>query len=104
MNFRDFILTLCVIFLTKAYTQKTLPTNPVPNKAQLAWQKAELGAVFHYDLHVFDNKKYRQTGTSGNRINPIPNHQIFNPQQLDTYQWIKAIKNCLLYTSPSPRD
>lgn len=92
MNFKDFILTLCVIFLTKVYTQKTLPTNPVPNKAQLAWQKAELGAVFHYDLHVFDNKKYRQTGTSGNRINPIPNHQIFNPQQLDTDQWIKAIK------------
>ncbi len=92
MNFRDFILTLCVIFLTKAYTQKTFPTNPVPNKAQMAWQKAELGAVFHYDLHVFDNKKYRQTGTSGNRINPIPNHQIFNPHQLDTDQWIKAIK------------
>jgi alpha-L-fucosidase len=92
MNFKDFILTLCVIFLTKAYTQKTLPTNPVPNKAQLAWQKAELGAVFHYDLHVFDNKKYRQTGTSGNRINPIRNHQIFNPKQLDTDQWIKAIK------------
>ena len=92
MNFRGFILTLCVIILTKAYTQKILPTNPVPNKAQLAWQKAELGAVFHYDLHVFDNKKYRQIGTSGNRINPIPNHQIFNPQQLDTDQWIKAIK------------
>ena len=48
--------------------------------------------LFHYDLHVFDNKKYRQTGTSGNRINPIPNHQIFNPQQLDTDQWIKVIK------------
>jgi alpha-L-fucosidase len=92
MNFRDFILTLCVTFLTKAYTQKTLPVNPIPNKAQLAWQKAELGAVFHYDLHVFDNKKYRQTGTSGNRINPIPDHQIFNPEQLDTDQWIKAIK------------
>ncbi len=57
MNFRDFILTLCVTFLTKAYTQKTLPVNPIPNKAQLAWQKAELGAVFHYDLHVFDKKK-----------------------------------------------
>ena len=93
MNFRDFILTLCVTFLTKAYTQKNLPVNPIPNKAQLAWQKAELGAVFHYDLHVFDNKKYRQTGTSGNRINPIPDHQIFNPEQLDTDQWIKAIKN-----------
>lgn len=92
MNFRGLILTLTIIFLTKAYPQKKNPTNPIPNKAQLAWQKAELGAVFHYDLHVFDNKKYRQTGTTGNRINPIVNHQIFNPKRLDTDQWIKAIK------------
>ena len=70
MNFRGLILTLTIIFLTKAYPQKKNPVNPIPNKAQLAWQKAELGAVFHYDLHVFDNKKYRQTGTTGNRIQP----------------------------------
>lgn len=76
--------------------QSVYPKNPshksCPQQSTTDWQKAELGAVFHYDLHVFDNKKYRQTGTSGNRINPIPNHQIFNPQQLDTDQWIKAIK------------
>ena len=88
MNFRGLILTLTIIFFTKAYPQKKNPTNPIPNKAQLAWQKAELGAIFHYDLHVFDNKKYRQTGTTGNRINPIANHQIFNPKHLDTHQWI----------------
>ena len=92
MNFRGLILTLTIIFFTKAYPQKKNPTNPIPNKAQLAWQKAELGAIFHYDLHVFDNKIYRQTGTTGNRINPIANHQIFNPKHLDTDQWIKAIK------------
>jgi alpha-L-fucosidase len=63
---------------------------PLPNKNQLAWQKAEMGAVFHYDLHVFDNKKYRQ---SDNRINPIEDYQIFNPENLDTDQWIRAIKD-----------
>ena len=70
---------LTIILLSKAYPQKKSPTNPIPNKAQLAWQEAELGAVFHYDLHVFDNKKYRQTGTSGNRINPIAEriHQLY---------------------------
>ena len=31
-------------------------SSPRPNQAQLAWQNAELGVVFHYDLHVFDNK------------------------------------------------
>ena len=62
---------------------------PKPNKQQLAWQEAEIGVVFHYDLHVFDGKKY---GQGGNRIGPIPDYQIFNPINLDTDQWIKAAK------------
>jgi alpha-L-fucosidase len=62
---------------------------PVPNPRQLAWQEAELGAVFHYDLHVFDGQRYRQ---AQNRIQPLPDYQIFNPEKLDTDQWIKAIK------------
>lgn len=63
---------------------------PVPNSRQLAWQKAELGAVFHYDLHVFDEKQYKQ---GENRITPIKDYQIFKPEKLDTDQWIKAIKD-----------
>ena len=49
---------------------------PVPNARQLAWQDAELGVVFHYDLHVFDGKKY---GQGGNRITPIADYNIFAP-------------------------
>ena len=63
---------------------------PLPNKKQLAWQEAEMGAVFHYDLHVFDGKKY---GQGGNRIDPVTDYQIFNPTKLDTDQWIKAAKD-----------
>jgi alpha-L-fucosidase len=63
---------------------------PVPNKRQQAWQEAEMGAVFHYDLHVFDGEKY---GQSDNRISPIRDYQIFNPTDLDTDQWIKAAKD-----------
>ena len=63
---------------------------PVPNKRQIAWQEAELGVVFHYDLHVFDNKKY---GQGGNRIDPVADYQIFNPKNLDTDQWVKAAKD-----------
>ena len=92
MGAKRFLIFLCFTILTKAFTQKKLSDHPLPNAAQLSWQKAELGAVFHYDLHVFDKKKYRQTGISGNRINPIPDYQIFNPEQLDTDQWIKSIK------------
>lgn len=64
--------------------------KPLPNPRQIAWQEAELGAVFHYDLHVFDGKKY---GQGGNRIDPIPDYQIFNPEKLDTDQWIRSIKD-----------
>lgn len=66
------------------------PERPVPNPRQQAWQEAEMGAVFHYDLHVFDGVKY---GQGNNRITPMPDYQIFNPQKLDTDQWIKAIKD-----------
>lgn len=63
---------------------------PVPNKRQLAWQEAELGVVFHYDVHVFDKKKYNQ---QENRITPNLNYQMFNPEKLDTDQWVKAAKD-----------
>ena len=63
---------------------------PRPNARQLAWQEAELGVVFHYDLHVFDGSKY---GQGGNRITPMPDYNILNPRQLDTDQWIRAAKD-----------
>lgn len=65
-------------------------TRPIPNARQLAWQEAEMGAVFHYDLHVFDNKPYNQ---AENRIVPVDDYQIFQPDQLDTDQWIRAARD-----------
>lgn len=62
---------------------------PLPNSAQLTWQDAELAAVFHYDLHVFDGKKYNQ---AYNRTTPIPDCNIFNPEQYDPDQWIRSAK------------
>ena len=64
-------------------------TQPSPTAQQLRWHNAEMGAIFHYDLHVFDGKRYVQ---SENRIHPIEDYTIFNPTQLDTDQWIKAAK------------
>ncbi|WP_099366053.1 alpha-L-fucosidase [Sphingobacterium sp. 1.A.4] len=62
---------------------------PKPNPAQLAWQNAELGIIFHYDLHVFDGLAYKQ---SKNRITPIPDIKIFNPSKLDVEQWVISAK------------
>ena len=90
MDKKLFTLSLILICLLtfQSNGQEKYP-YPVPNKQQLAWQEAELGVVFHYDLHVFDGKKYNQ---SENRITPVPDYQIFNPEQLNTDQWIKAAK------------
>lgn len=90
MDKKLFIFSLLLICLLtfQSSGQEKYP-YPVPNKQQLVWQEAELGVVFHYDLHVFDGKKYNQ---SENRITPIPDYQIFNPEQLNTDQWIKAAK------------
>ena len=62
---------------------------PIPTPAQLNWQDAELVAVFHYDLHVFDGKQYEQ---KSNRITPIQDINIYNPKQLDTDQWVRSVK------------
>lgn len=48
-----------------------------------------MGAVFHYDLHVFDGIRY---GQGNNRINPIEDYNIFNPTRLNTDQWVQAAK------------
>src|SRR6056297_220883 len=79
---------LLVGILGYAKTQNDV-NIPIPTEAQLIWQNAELVAVFHYDLHVFDGEKYNQ---QKNRITPIADYNIFNPKNLDTDQWIKAIK------------
>lgn len=69
--------------------QDTAFRVPIPTPAQRAWQEAELGVVFHYDLHVFDGKKYDQRS---NRISAVADYNIFNPAQLDTDQWILSAK------------
>lgn len=82
------LLVLCFLATgLKSWGQVEVPT---PTKAQLDWQNAELAAVFHYDLHVFDGKPYNQ---AKNRITPISDYNIFNPTNLDTDQWVKAAKD-----------
>lgn len=60
-----------------------------PSPHQLKWHESELGVIFHYDLHVFDGRKYTQ---GENRIEPIEDYNIFNPTELDTDQWVRSAK------------
>ncbi|GGW47837.1 alpha-L-fucosidase [Arenibacter certesii] len=82
------IIVLC--FLVSVLSSWAQSTVPIPTQAQLDWQEAELVAVFHYDLHVFDGEKYNQ---QENRITPIPDYNIFSPDKLDTDQWVGSAKD-----------
>lgn len=95
MNFRkktikNLVVIVIILFFTiDSQGQKDLEL-PLPSSEQLAWQESEIGVLFSYDLHVFNGKRYNQ---KQNRITPIPDINIFNPDQLDTEQWIESAKN-----------
>lgn len=57
----------------------------VPTKEQLAWADCELGAIFHYDITVFEQDyQFRQSWG----YQPSP--QTFSPNALNTDQWLEA--------------
>ncbi|MEM9142299.1 MAG: alpha-L-fucosidase [Bacteroidota bacterium] len=87
MNSKIMAFALLLLWPLMGTAQTTIP---IPTQAQLQWQDAELVAVYHYDLHVFDGKRYDQPK---NRISPIEDYNIFNPTKLDTDQWIEAAKD-----------
>ena len=72
-------LSLFILYSVCSFAQQQ--AIPVPKPHQLKWHEAEMGAVFHYDLHVFDGIRY---GQGNNRINPIEDYNIFNPTELNT--------------------
>ncbi len=90
MKYRLFLNLVLACILTCQVSAQKDKEVPIPTLAQLQWQNAELVAVFHYDLHVFDGKTYNQ---QENRITPIHDYNIFNPEKLDTDQWVKSIKD-----------
>jgi alpha-L-fucosidase len=83
-------INVTIILFLVCFGTSIAQNVPIPGQTQLQWQQAELVAVFHYDLHVFDGKKYNQRE---NRITPVSDYNIFNPTQLNTDQWIKAAKD-----------
>jgi len=62
---------------------------PRPRPAQLRWQEAAFGVVFHYDLHTCADGRYVQ---SVNRVTPFTSTDHFSPDELDTDQWVRAAK------------
>lgn len=87
-NFRFVIVCLIGIFtltFSGSAQQKKLIT---PSKAQAEWAKAEIGALIHFDLVVYEPKYNFRADW-----NYHPSLSIFNPKELDTDQWVKAAKS-----------
>ncbi len=86
-NFRDLNKVLSVI--TIAVMVSCTPKDQVlPTQAQQKWADAEIGAMFHLDVQVFEPEyKWRETRDYQ------PDASVFNPKELDTDQWIEAAKS-----------
>lgn len=55
-----------------------------PTPRQLRWQKLELTAFFHFGINTFTDREW---GTG--KEDP----KIFNPEKLDSHQWVKTMKD-----------
>ncbi len=61
---------------------------PLPTPSQLEWADAEIGVIIHLDLQVFEaGYEFRK------RWGNCPDPKVFNPQALDTDQWIRTAKS-----------
>ncbi len=81
------LLSLIVVFLF-IFSCKTPTDQVLPTQAHQEWSNAEIGALFHLDVQVFDPEyEWRETRDYQ------PDPSVFNPKELDTDQWIKAAKS-----------
>jgi alpha-L-fucosidase len=78
-----YLLTwLTLLAATAALGQNFVDVKPTPQ--QVAWQDMEMGAILHFGTNTFLNREW------GDGTAPP---SVFNPQQIDTDQWIEAAKS-----------
>jgi alpha-L-fucosidase len=69
--------------------------SPRPTPAQLAWQEAELGAMFHLDPRIYNPSRGYQSLQAARGQPPADTDayaEKFNPAKLDTDQWLATAK------------
>ncbi len=59
--------------------------NPLPTAAHMAWQKAEMGVLIHFDIGIYEPNYFFR-----DRRGYVPPASMFNPVRLDTDQWVRA--------------
>jgi alpha-L-fucosidase len=77
--FLSIVLALAAL---SALAQNAVDVKPSPQ--QVAWQDMEMGAILHFGTNTFLNREWGD-GTAPS--------SVFNPQHVDTDQWIEAAKS-----------
>jgi alpha-L-fucosidase len=78
-----YLLTwLTLLAATAAFAQNAVDVKPTAQ--QVAWQDMEMGAILHFGTNTFLNREW------GDGTAPP---SVFNPQHVDTDQWIEAAKS-----------
>lgn len=55
-----------------------------PSSAQLAWQRGEMAAFFHFGMNTFTGKEWGDGSDDPS---------LFNPSRLDARQWIRTVRD-----------
>ena len=80
---RTYILSALLALAAPAVlAQNFIDVKPTPQ--QVAWQDMEMGAIIHFGTNTFLNREW------GDGTAPP---SVFNPQHVDTDQWIEAAKS-----------
>ncbi|HEX6770736.1 MAG TPA: alpha-L-fucosidase [Acidobacteriaceae bacterium] len=79
---KHLLACLTLFAASSALAQNFADMKPTPQ--QVAWQDMEMGAIIHFGTNTFLNREWGD-GTA------LPS--IFNPQHVDTDQWIEAAKS-----------
>ena len=76
------LLALISVFPPSSTAQNVTDVKPSPQ--QIDWQDLEMGAIIHFGTNTFLDREWGD-GTAA--------QQIFNPEHVDTDQWMEAAKS-----------
>ena len=86
LGFNGLVLLINLFFLSACLEKDVPPPQPldvVPTAAQLRWHRMEMNAFVHFSINTFTDKEWGYGDESPT---------LFNPDSLDTDQWVSVFR------------